>query len=313
MLADRGGGPRGQARGRVRGGARRSLAHRLRGRSRPARRGGQAAQERRAGTAEARQGADPHRPGLVRRAADAAWSSRSRPTSAPARARSSTEAETVEADHIIVATGSKPLALPVPGADHPRVLDTDGALALTAVPSSIVVVGAGAVGCEWSQIFARLGANVTLVEMLPAVLPRADADVSARDRQSAQDARASPSTPAPPSRPSRTSASELEVHLSRAAGGTESTSQGGVRAGRRRPRAAHRRSQPGRCRREDRRQGLDRHRRVPAHQRPLGACHRRRDRPGSAGPRGLSSRDRGRRESWRVCHPSRCARTASPR
>ena len=87
------------------------------------------------------------------------------------------QTETIEAEHIIVATGSRPLALPIPGVDHPRVLDSDGALALTAVPSSIVVVGAGAVGCEWSQIFARLGASVTLVEMLPAVLPRSDADM----------------------------------------------------------------------------------------------------------------------------------------
>jgi dihydrolipoyl dehydrogenase len=89
------------------------------------------------------------------------------------------QAETVEAEHIIVATGSRPLALPVPGADLPRVLDSDGALALTSLPSSVVVVGAGAVGCEWSQIFARLGAAVTLVEMLPSVLPREDADVGA--------------------------------------------------------------------------------------------------------------------------------------
>jgi len=89
-----------------------------------------------------------------------------------------TEARTVEAGHIIIATGSRPLVLPVPGGDHPRVIDSDGALALTAVPSSIAVVGAGAVGCEWGQIFARLGSNVTLVEMMPTVLPRADADVS---------------------------------------------------------------------------------------------------------------------------------------
>jgi len=89
------------------------------------------------------------------------------------------ETATVEAGHIIVATGSIPLGLRVPGAGHPRVLDSDGALALTAVPSSIVVVGAGAVGCEWSQIFARLGARVTLVETLPTVLPREDADSSA--------------------------------------------------------------------------------------------------------------------------------------
>lgn len=85
--------------------------------------------------------------------------------------------QTVEAEHFIVATGSRPLALPVPGVDSPRVLDSDGALALTAVPSSIVVVGAGAVGCEWSQIFSRLGAKVTLVEMLPHVLPREDVDM----------------------------------------------------------------------------------------------------------------------------------------
>jgi len=85
--------------------------------------------------------------------------------------------EILEAEDVIVATGSRPLELPVPGAESPRVIDSDGALALTALPASILVVGAGAVGCEWSQIFARLGAAVTLVEMLPAVLPREDADV----------------------------------------------------------------------------------------------------------------------------------------
>jgi dihydrolipoamide dehydrogenase len=83
----------------------------------------------------------------------------------------------LEADHIILATGSKSMRLPVPGAGHPRVIDSDGALALSSVPRSVVVVGAGAVGCEWSMIFARLGASVTLVEMLPAVLPREDEDM----------------------------------------------------------------------------------------------------------------------------------------
>ncbi len=86
--------------------------------------------------------------------------------------------ETVEAAHIMVATGSKPAALPIPGADHPRVLDSDGALALKSIPSSLIVVGAGAVGCEWSLIFARLGSKVTLVEALPSILPREDSDMS---------------------------------------------------------------------------------------------------------------------------------------
>ncbi|MCL5736964.1 MAG: NAD(P)/FAD-dependent oxidoreductase, partial [Actinobacteria bacterium] len=53
----------------------------------------------------------------------------------------------------------------------------DGALALTSIPAGLIVVGPGAVGCEWSQIFARLGTAVTLVEMLPQVLPREDAEV----------------------------------------------------------------------------------------------------------------------------------------
>ncbi len=132
-----------------------------------------------------------------------------------------TEAQTVEADHIIVATGSKPLPLPVPGADHPRVLDSDGALSLSAIPSSIVVVGAGAVGCEWSQIFARLGASVTLVEMLPAVLPRADADMSSmiakilkRDGIIIHTGTSLAAI--------RDQGSELEVHLTEVAGGSES-------------------------------------------------------------------------------------------
>jgi len=86
--------------------------------------------------------------------------------------------ETVEATHIIVATGSKPAVIPVPGTDHPRVLDSDGALALTDVPASILVVGAGAIGCEWSMIFGRLGSKVTLVEMLPTILPREEKDIS---------------------------------------------------------------------------------------------------------------------------------------
>ena len=86
--------------------------------------------------------------------------------------------QTLEAAHVLVATGSRPAVLDVPGAKHPRVLDSDGALALKSVPSSLLVVGAGAVGCEWSLVFARLGSKVTLVEALPSILPREDSDMS---------------------------------------------------------------------------------------------------------------------------------------
>lgn len=87
--------------------------------------------------------------------------------------------ETVQAAHIMVATGSQPARFSVPGADHPRVVDSDGALALQEVPRRLLVVGGGAVGCEWSTIFSRFGAEVTLVEMLPRLLPREDADMGA--------------------------------------------------------------------------------------------------------------------------------------
>jgi dihydrolipoamide dehydrogenase len=131
-------------------------------------------------------------------------------------------AETIEADHIIVATGSKPLVLPVPGADDPRVLDSDGALALTAVPSSIAVVGAGAVGCEWSQIFTRLGASVTLIEMLPAVLPREDGDLSTEIARALKSEGASVHTGTTVTA-IEDLGPELEVHLAGPTAGAESS------------------------------------------------------------------------------------------
>jgi len=86
--------------------------------------------------------------------------------------------EQMRAGHIIVATGSRPMTLALPGADHPRVIDSDGALALTGVPARLLVVGGGAVGCEWSTIFSRLGSEVTLVELLPTLLPREEPELS---------------------------------------------------------------------------------------------------------------------------------------
>jgi dihydrolipoamide dehydrogenase len=86
--------------------------------------------------------------------------------------------ETVAAAHIMIATGSKPVRFPVPGADLAGVIDSDGALALRAVPSRLLVVGGGAVGCEWSTVFSRFGSQVTLVEMLPTLLPRVEPELS---------------------------------------------------------------------------------------------------------------------------------------
>lgn len=80
--------------------------------------------------------------------------------------------ELVEAERFIVATGSRPASIPVPGLDSPAVLDSTGALGLSELPASMVVVGGGAVGVEFASIFHTLGVEVTLVEMLPRLLPR---------------------------------------------------------------------------------------------------------------------------------------------
>ena len=84
-----------------------------------------------------------------------------------------------EYEHAIVATGSRPIELPGLPFDGERVLDSTGALALTAVPESVAVVGAGYIGLELGTALAKLGARVTVVEALDRVLPTVDAALTA--------------------------------------------------------------------------------------------------------------------------------------
>jgi len=85
--------------------------------------------------------------------------------------------EQVEADQIIIATGSRSATIPVPGLDSPRVLDSTGALSLPELPASMIIIGAGAIGVEFASLFHTLGVQVTVVEMLPRLLPLMDADL----------------------------------------------------------------------------------------------------------------------------------------
>ncbi len=84
-----------------------------------------------------------------------------------------------EAKHVLVATGSVPRDLPFAPADGERILNSDHALELDRVPASIAVLGAGAVGSEFASIFRSFGSEVTLVEMLPRLLPIEDEEISA--------------------------------------------------------------------------------------------------------------------------------------
>ncbi|MEW6266766.1 MAG: dihydrolipoyl dehydrogenase [Thermodesulfobacteriota bacterium] len=82
-----------------------------------------------------------------------------------------------KAKNIIIATGSKAAAMPVPGHEHPAVIDSEKALNLELVPKKIVIVGGGAVGVEFAFIYRNLGAEVTMVELMPRLLPQMDEEV----------------------------------------------------------------------------------------------------------------------------------------
>ncbi|WP_330630501.1 dihydrolipoyl dehydrogenase [Halocatena halophila] len=86
--------------------------------------------------------------------------------------------ETVEFEHAIVATGSRPIEVPGFEFDGELVLSSRGALALETIPDELLVVGAGYIGMELSTVFARLGTDVTVVEMLDDVLPAYEDDIS---------------------------------------------------------------------------------------------------------------------------------------
>jgi dihydrolipoamide dehydrogenase len=80
---------------------------------------------------------------------------------------------------VILATGSRPRSLPGMGPDGQAILTSDEILSLDRVPASLVVIGAGAVGIEFASIFARFGSAVTVIELLPRVLPLEDEEISA--------------------------------------------------------------------------------------------------------------------------------------
>jgi dihydrolipoamide dehydrogenase len=80
---------------------------------------------------------------------------------------------------IIVATGSQPRSVPAIEIDRKRIITSDEAINLKAIPKSIVIMGSGAVGVEFASIFRRFGSDVTIIELLPRLVPVEDEAVSA--------------------------------------------------------------------------------------------------------------------------------------
>jgi dihydrolipoyl dehydrogenase len=87
-------------------------------------------------------------------------------------------AEEVTFRSAIVATGSFPIRPPIPGLDSPRCVDSTGLLAQTEVPRRLVILGGGIIGCEFASIFERFGTEVTIIEMLPHLIPSEDEDAA---------------------------------------------------------------------------------------------------------------------------------------
>jgi len=89
------------------------------------------------------------------------------------------EAQTLQAKEIIVATGSSPRSVPGITIDHKQIITSDEAIHLPSVPKSLVIMGSGAVGVEFASVYRRFGSEVTIIELLPRLVPVEDAAVSA--------------------------------------------------------------------------------------------------------------------------------------
>lgn len=87
--------------------------------------------------------------------------------------------ESVRYDKAMIASGSVPSVVPIPGHDLEGVVDSSGALAFEEIPKSLCIIGGGVIGIEMAHVYQRLGTKVTIVEMLPDILMNLDADITA--------------------------------------------------------------------------------------------------------------------------------------
>ena len=110
------------------------------------------------------------------------WHQRHRPAARRGQGRGDRRgrgAQIVEGKEIVVATGSTPRSVPGIEIDRKRIITSDEAIHMAPVPKSIAIMGSGAVGVEFASIFNRFGSQVTLIELLPRIVPNEDEAVSA--------------------------------------------------------------------------------------------------------------------------------------
>jgi dihydrolipoamide dehydrogenase len=88
--------------------------------------------------------------------------------------------ESYEVENLVLATGSLPARLPIPGIDLPGVLSSDEILKMTELPERLVIIGGGVIGLEFASIYQEFGVKVTVVEMLPSLLANIDEEIPKR-------------------------------------------------------------------------------------------------------------------------------------
>ena len=84
----------------------------------------------------------------------------------------------IDAKHIVIASGSVPIDIPVAPIDGDRIVDNVGALSFAEVPERLGVIGAGVIGLELGSVWRRLGSEVVLLEAMDEFLPTADSQIS---------------------------------------------------------------------------------------------------------------------------------------
>ncbi len=85
---------------------------------------------------------------------------------------------TIKSRKFVISTGSRAVAIPIKGLEHIKYLTSESALNLDYLPKSIIILGAGPIGIEFAQVFARLGSKVTVIEKMGQILPREDKEIS---------------------------------------------------------------------------------------------------------------------------------------
>ena len=86
--------------------------------------------------------------------------------------------EKIQGDKILIASGSKPGRIPIEGIDGPDVMDSNQVLSMKALPKSVVVIGGGVIGVEFAQFLIGMGTEVTIIEMLPGLIPGVDKEIA---------------------------------------------------------------------------------------------------------------------------------------